>query len=1311
MPRSLAAYTFRPFRPVGARMRLKRLELFGFKSFADRTAIEFPGGLTGIIGPNGCGKSNVVDAVRWALGETRPTSMRGGEMTDVIFKGSTSRPSMGLAEVTLVLDNAEGVLPTHGAEVSVTRRVHKDGQGEYEIDGARVRLKDVKDLLFDTGLGSRGYSVLEQGKIDAVLSANALERRTIFEEAAGVSRYRQRRKETESRLKRVDADTERLDDLIGELQTRVRSLKIQAGKAERWIAARDEWRVKGTRLARVAIEGEERTLAELRAELGELETKTAELRRARSEAEGEVREREAAQEALHAKVDELSQRAAELVGDLRAIDERAAALRRRATQQTEAVAGEEQRIAELEVRLTDRRTMLTDLETELARLAGEHERAEASAAETADTFQGAVRRYREARGRSEDQARTTTELLHEKTAAFHRKQSLDAAREPLAARVSQAADQRVEAEGRAEAVGAERTERRAALERAQERLAAAEREAERREAELAESGRRCEDLADERRGLEVERAALESRAAALVDWEREREGLGEGARRLLEAARNGHEAGDGLADLARSVDGVLADHAVVEARFAAALDAALEDDAQALVLRDEERLEDLADWLEREEQGRVRVVCATPGGGVAGFATFGLERFHPPMGYESRVHGLLLDRVRMPVELARPVRRRLARTVLVEDLATARELARRFDDWCFVSLRGERFEAGVACFGGRARVAGPIARRVEAAELRAEAERAGAALVALAARLVDAEHAHERSTHLRRQAAAACEAARAEAAAASVEERAASEREQDARRELERAAEAEAAALAERRELDGRIQDALRAHEELERRFALENGRLEELESARTDRERERDDAGREEARARIEANRVTESLRALERRRADLGQACADAAEEIELANQRTASAREDARVGLEQADALDTQRVEVDAQREGVETQLASSREQEREGRVTIEALRRRAEQVTAELEGGLGRLSELELARQRSELHLDEVLRRLAEDFELDRERLFELVDAEPELAEDAAREALEGEVAELKRQLDRLGPVNLEAVEELEEVEQRFGFMSEQRADLAEARAELLRTLDTINTESERLFLETFEEVRANFRAIFRLLFGGGKADCTLEPDKPVLEAGIEISARPPGRETLPIGLLSGGQRTMTALALLFAVFEARPSPFCILDEVDAALDDANVARFLGMLDTFLEKSQFIVVTHNKGTMSACDLLHGVTMETKGVSKVVSVELGEVDDFVPEAFGDAAKVAEATREALAEAERERAEFAEARREAAEVHSAEDTSDVEEDGEPIVELVPEPAPARAAEAVEEPDAEHVPSPEPVA
>src|SRR5436190_2060622 len=274
-------------------MRLKRIQLFGFKSFADRTTFEFgSNSLTGVVGPNGCGKSNVVDAVRWVLGEQRPTSMRGGEMTDVIFKGSASRPALSVAEVTLIIDNASNAFDGHGPEVAITRRVFQSGEGEYLVDGSKVRLKDVREMLFDTGLGSRGYSVLEQGKIDAVLSANPVERRRIFEEAAGVSRYRQRRVETEMRLKRVADDMTRLDDLLGELATRVRSLKIQAGKAERFVEAKEQWARGRTRYFKHRVSSLAGEVTRVAGVLRALEERTAELRNARSRSETDVAARE-----------------------------------------------------------------------------------------------------------------------------------------------------------------------------------------------------------------------------------------------------------------------------------------------------------------------------------------------------------------------------------------------------------------------------------------------------------------------------------------------------------------------------------------------------------------------------------------------------------------------------------------------------------------------------------------------------------------------------------------------------------------------------------------------------------------------------------------------------------------------------------------------------------------------------------------------------------------------------------------------------------------------------------------------------------
>lgn len=1248
-------------------MRLKRLELFGFKSFADRTVLEFDEDLVGIVGPNGCGKSNVVDAVRWVLGETRPTSMRGGEMTDVIFKGSTSRPGMSLAEVTIVFDNEDGTVPAHGPEVSVTRRVHKDGEGEYLIDGGKVRLKDVKDLLFDTGLGSRGYAVLEQGRIDAVLSANPLERRAIFEEAAGISRFRQRRREAENRLKRVDQDTERLDDMLRELQSRSRSLKIQAGKAERWVAARDEWRLKGVRLAQhlvVRLEGDDQRLGE---ELNSLEGAAEELRTKREAADAEVTERAARNEALAEQVDQAAAEAARLAGDLRALDEREASLRARAQSAEQAAESEAARAGELEQRRIERRAELEEFGSQLAQAADQRARAEGEVDELAGAARESGRRYRESREASEAQRDVVNAALADRAAELHRGKQLEASLAPLAERAD-----------RAEARLAELAERRTELESALERLRAEWSAA--REAHAAAQAERDESATalravqaelstarDLRSELQAKRAGVESRIASLLDWEREREGLEEGARALLEQSEGG-------ASFVGELGGLLADHLSVPQRYARALDAALNGTAQALVIDDPERVEAIGAWLKSEQRGKVKLVLPRP-------LNHGrCEPGIPEVPYSQRdaVIGRLIDEVEASADLTAIAEVMLCDCLLVENLETALILAEMLPAWRLVTPEGDLVDATGVVTGHAEVSQGAVGRRAAAAEERVTLEAVEGELAELEERVEElgreAETARERAA----QCEAVCEEQRQAESQAQSAVQSSEVRAEEAARGLEEARAQAESLLSERSALSAQLADAQRTLTEVEQRFELENQRFKELETERAELETEREGASREEQRARIELTRLRELHGSLERRRDDSERGCLELDQEIERLNQVSEAHRADAHSGSAEAEALGAQRTEIDAKRLAADGSLGELREEERAGRHAIEELRIRRDEVTAELEGCLGQRSELQLERQRVELRLESVLGRAQEDFEFDREQLIELHEEDPELAEREALEALESQVDDLKRQLDKLGPVNLEAVEELQEVSTRLSFLTEQRKDLAEAKAELVETLETINSESERLFMEAFVEIRDNFRQIFRQLFGGGKADVVLDADQPVLEAGIEIHARPPGRETLPIGLLSGGQRTMTALALLFSVFQSRPSPFCVLDEVDAALDDANVGRFLLMLEGFVENTQFVVVTHNKGTMSACRMLYGITMQTKGVSRNVSVELSEVDQFVPEVTGDADK-AQASR-------RDAAEAAELDDEGVDGQGI-DEQGVEEDGdEPIVELQPQ-------------------------
>jgi chromosome segregation protein len=1213
-------------------MRLKRLELFGFKSFADRTVLEFPEKFTGIVGPNGCGKSNVVDAMRWVLGETRPTSMRGGEMTDVIFKGSTSRAPMGLAEVTLVLDNSAGDIPLHGSEVSVTRRVHKSGEGEYEIDGNRVRLKDVRDLLFDTGLGSRGYAVLEQGKIDAVLSANPQDRRSIFEEAAGVSRFRQRRKETESRLKRVDQDMEQIDSVLRELRSQERSLKIQAGKAERWVAARDLWRQRGVSAAQHQLHSGESRLGELAAALAEQRASIEERRARRENGEALVAAERARVDAAALEAERLADEAARAAAELSGARERREALLAHRDAALRTANDEARRAEDLAQRSVERAAEIAAADLEVAALV------ERAAGLTADlegaqaAAREAERIYREARDKSRSLNDRVTHCLQERTAAIADHKHAENAVAPALERLTRARQAEGEAEQRRTDAQRHVVEAGHAFESAELELAEAQARADAVRGELEALVRRTAAAQDERRKLEVERAGLESRIQALLDREREWESLEDGARALLERKARGDAALPNLR-------GLLADHLRVPTRYARALDAALGSAGVGIVVDGADPAQAIGRWLKDGRLGRARLVFPEP---------LNPGRCEPgepevPYSLRARVIGCLIDQVDVAPGYADVARVLLCDCLLVEDLDAAVALAEFLPGWRFATPEGDLVDAAGVTTGHQEVGHGAVGRRSEAQELATRARLLSERLDVLKAEIAVLEGERVRYEE-------DAKAARARASAASASHAECKSRRHHA---LERQREAEHAvgerarnAIERQRDHEralARLAEATAERDRAQAAFDEENAKLSGAEAERAELEERRMSAESRTQGARVALAQLEADQRAAVRRvqalRDNLAELEREEARSRGLAQRHAADAERNTQAAAE----LEVRTVELVAREADLAERARAAREEERALRAALESQRREIDGLTEGLERDAAVVSTLALEEQRLALSRDELLRRCAEDFQLERDFLVEGFVPEPELADPERLAALVAEVAELKRQLDRLGPVNLEAVQQLEEVSQRLGFLEAQHKDLAESKAELERTLATINSESEKLFVETFEEIRGHFREIFRQLFGGGRADILLEEGQPVLEAGIEIVARPPGREQLPIGLLSGGQRTMTALALLFAVFQSRPSPFCVLDEVDAALDDANVGRFLGMLDGFVDETQFIVVTHNKGTMAASDMLYGITMETKGVSCRVAVELSDVDKFVPEATGDAAKAAAARSQA--------------------------------------------------------------------
>ncbi len=1225
-------------------MRLKRLELFGFKSFADRSALGFPQSLVGIVGPNGCGKSNVVDAVRWVLGEQRAKSMRGGEMIDVIFKGSTSRPALGVAEVTMVLDNSSGTIEERGDEVSVTRRVFKSGEGEYLLDGDRVRLKDVREMLFGTGLGSRGYAVLEQGKIDAVLSANPLERRGIFEEAAGISRYRQRKKEVESRLKRVGADVLRLDDVLGELAKRERSLKIQAGKAQRFLEAREAWRVDGLRYLRHKLSELRRDIAHRGNELTGLEERAEEHRRLRGVAEEDVRTRDNELEALVAEVARVSAEAAEEAAELRALDERRNQLAARINAWRHASEDEAVRSEELATKLAEREAEQAGLTQEKTDLDAEGEAMKTRLERLANELRTATENSRAAVRALETKNEEVLAAVSRRTSAENRTHHLKETATALEGRVERAHAKTSEAREGLEA--AREAESRAQEEWAQRESSVDEMETERAErAEVfAQQERRWNELEVVGNELELEGARLASRIESLLDRERENESLEQGARAFLEDP----EAREGFTS---KIGGLAADVLRTDTRNARALDAVLGERARALVLLGENARADAARalaWLRREKRGRARFVLpsAVRPGAPARPEVVGEAGVEAPLAALCRATEgceALADELLHDVYVAR-------------DLAAAQDLARRHAGARFVTLDGD-LVGGPLIAGGHTEVAqGPVGRRAFAADLERERQAKASELETLRAERRELAGERERSRTVLERLREALEAATEERARARGVLETARARLEDLELALE---------LCEREEIElreelARVRTALeeaRADLESQKLSQIEREReLAALEGQRTELEEVRERVAEDEGHARIEARGVFERAEALANRLRDLARTVDEVRFELERTRRLCREHREAAEAGEKENHELEERRVALLSRRGELEERLVELRQLERQGREAVEALRRRGDAITGELEVLLDDISKRRLSLQKRELARDDLERRSNEDFALTPEEL--LADFEPEeaLATAEALAELEARVMELKRSLEKLGPVNLEAVEELDEVAERLNFLTTQRTDLESARRSLEGTLRTLNVESERLFLETFEEVRTNFQRIFRKLFGGGKADMSLADGEDVLEAGIEILARPPGREMLPITLLSGGQRTLTALAILFSVFQARPSPFCILDEVDAALDDANIGRFLSLIDEINTHTQFIIVTHNKGTMGACDMLYGVTMAVKGVSKVVSVELADVDDFVPQAAGKAQLPASA-QESSQEADTEPTEEGEA------------------------------------------------------
>ena len=1223
---------------------LSQLELFGFKSFADRTAFDFAPRITCVVAPNGSRKSNIVDAIKWILGDQSAKSLRGKEMADVIFNGSAGRKPSGFAEATLTFDNAERLLRVDADVVRVGRRLYRSGESEYLLNGAVVRLKDVRDALMGTGAGSSAYSIIEQGRVDQILQGNPTTRRVVFEEAAGVSRFKSRRVDAERRLERVDQNLTRLRDIVEEVESQLNATRSQATKATRyrelhaelkelWTGfAADEYR----RLTALAGVCDER-ISGLRTQHESIQVQLTEHDASQSEIDGELqkideqiqrrqRERSSNRELIAARDSTIRHQTArqrELHVDIGQLRQE----RRRSSVRALAVVAELQTAAagvlELEQSLAEQQQVLDSRNEEAEQLQTEVAAAKETLAERR------ARRDRLLRSASEFENRATV---------------LEAQRDDVRQSLDTAEEQRLELEQSSQDAEAELNARRATAEHAArefERIAAeADRLQDERMRLLGEQGSSENSMA----AMREQRIAWDARLHILEGLEQRQEGLARGVREVLHRARTVD------APPWNQITACVGDLLEVSLEHAALLEVALGPRAQWVVTRD---LDGITRYLDSGEN---------PFPGRVGFIEPNLPQDRDPAAEASR----RVDLADLPGVIARADQlvsepehvRGLAEQLLsdawiVETLRDAWRYAEEYGQCRFITLQGELLEPGGVLHAGLTpQETSIVSRRSELRSLRLELRRLDEEITSQVHELTSLGQTLKTVDGQFAQA----EEARQVAARTGDESRVlvdAQQREVDRIAKLLDRANREHADLAARIEkLDAEITECREASDRNRRDAEAEDRTREDLEAHLRDAESLLSAVREQSAQQQLELARHRERARSLRETQARLEQEQTQRELQSRQAEERLAAAVATYReltLTILAAEADIAELTQIDDALEIGLSLLDSQRADLKQGRTTltreIDRLHKTRRDLTDELH-----TSELQLRETRHEIAAWES--RIDEEFQLQLSELAAagvsaLARSQAEAADGPADDEIGGEtsgdepvpaatsdeqrrleideeVQRLRRRLKALGHVNTESLENLDELESRYSLLASQLQDLEEAKTALEEIIRRINGESRRLFVETFEVIRGHFRDLFRKLFGGGEADIILEDPADVLECGIDILARPPGKELRNLSLLSGGEKTLTAVALLFAMFKSKPSPYCILDEVDAALDEANVERYASILGDFVEMTQFVVITHRKRTMTAADAIYGVTMEQAGVSKRMSVRFEDVTE---------------------------------------------------------------------------------------
>ncbi len=1183
-------------------MILKSLELQGFKSFPDKTVLTFGKGITAVVGPNGSGKSNISDAIRWVLGEQSSKSLRGSKMEDIIFSGTSRRKGVGFAEVSLIIDNGQRMLDFDSDTVKVTRRYYRSGESEYLLNNATVRLRDVQLLFMDTGLGRDGYSIIGQGRITDIVSSKSEVRREIFEEAAGIAKYRYRKNEAERRLKSAEENLLRLRDILQELEERIGPLKTQSEKAKKFLELAGEKK-------ELEIGVWLKTLDTSRVTLRELDGKL-ELSRTQYDAAG------AAIEKMDEEMESLAQTAREMAAEMERLrnekgrlEEEAVRLDGNASLLRNDISHHEEDIARIrgEMEQSDLGNLRLDEEIEVRRTVIATKQTEISVAEgqqlsLSDEWETLLRNSDEFSGKIEELSRRVAECVAALSDIRVKTVTAESSLSEITMRLSQV---NAALSLRLQQNEATREEKRA-CEEDYERLSeyALELQNALKGYELRYQARslKLDTAKEEADRLHLDVEEKERRIRMLEEMERSMEGFSQSVKAVMKQAERGE---------LRGIRGPVSRLIQAEGTYALAVETALGASAQNIVCDREEDAKRGIAFLKNSKGGRATFL---PIRSIRGhlLEEKGLEN-------EDGFVGIAATLVQYEEEYKQIAYSLLGRIAVAEDLDYAVAIARKYGyRFRVVTLDGQVVNAGGSLTGGsHVKGAGLLSRRSEIERLTQEKEKLTA----------KAEQAQETFKAIREEVAAV----QAEFSGTQGELTTAQEDKIRVEGELHRLnelfasnEEAIATLKAEAEDLESRAAECRHIMESSSSETAAMNEKRQQAEN-----ELAALDGGRQ---------KLTEEREALAERIADLKlavmalrkeiEAEESAIEEIKLrqADRSNAKALLAARIEeliakngeLEaQAQLLTEQAVQLREQAQSSVAAVETLSQQRMQGEARQTLLRQQSREKNDEREQCGRDVVRLEEKYAAAQKETDDILRRLYEEYELTRHQAEEIAKPIENMAEATRR------LSELKNKIRALGSVNVDAIEEYKEVSERYEFMSVQVRDVEVSREELLKLIGELTVQMREMFIERFHQINTHFGTVFGELFDGGKAELVLTDPDDILHSGIEMRVQPPGKVILNMDSLSGGEKSLVATALLFAILKVTPSPFCVLDEIEAALDDVNVDRYAQYLRRMCDRSQFIVITHRRGTMEEADVLYGVTMQEEGVSKLLELRASEVE----------------------------------------------------------------------------------------